>query len=303
MASGNINAPPPFSRRAMLWRTGLATASLLLLPHFAPLLAGPAKRRFKIGACDWSIGQMASQKCFEVARQIGLDGVQISLGTAGDDMKLRKAGIQQEYKAAAKAAGVEFGGLAIGELNNIPYKSEPKAEAWVSDGIDVAQALGIEVVLLAFFGKGDLRNDEPGKVEVIRRLKKVATKAEKAGVVLGLESWLSAEDTLRIMDKVGSPAVKMYYDVCNSTERGHDVHKEIRALGRKNICEFHLKENGSLLGQGKVNFTKVREAIEDIGYEGWLQIENAVPPNADLIASYKANLKFARGLFEDSSKQ
>lgn len=282
----------------MLRRTGLTAASLLLLPHLTPLFAKPTKRHFKIGACDWSLNKRADPKCFEVARQVGLDGVQVSLGTPADDMKLRRAQVQQEYKDAAKTAGVALGGLAIGALNSIPYKSAPQAETWVSDSVDAAQALGIKVVLLAFFGNGDLRDDESGKAEVIRRLRKVAPKAEKADVVLGLESWLSAEDTLRILDQVGSQAVKMYYDVCNSNDRGYDVPKEIRALGKKNICEFHLKENGCLLGQGKVNFAKVREAIEDIGYEGWLHIENAVPPKAELLPSHKANLKFVRELFE-----
>ena len=102
---------------------------------------------------------------------------------------------------------------------------------------------------------------------------------------------------MRIMDRVGSTAVKMYYDVCNSTERGYDVPKEIRWLERKNICEFHLKENGALLGRGKVNFEGVRDAINDIGYEGWMQIEGAVPRGGKLVESYVANLKFLRGLF------
>jgi sugar phosphate isomerase/epimerase len=140
--------------------------------------------------------------------------------------------------------------------------------------------------------------DDAGKEEVIRRLKKVAPKAEKAGVILGLESWMSAEDTMRIMDKVGSPAVKMYYDVCNSTDRGYDICKEIRWLGKKNICEFHMKENGSLLGKGKVDLEKVRNAINDIGYEGWMQIEGAVPPKGDMVQSYIANQKLLRQLFQ-----
>ncbi|MBI5388305.1 MAG: sugar phosphate isomerase/epimerase [Verrucomicrobia bacterium] len=285
------------TRRQMLQRSAQTAASLAFFSQLTPLFAEPVKRRFKIGACDWSIGAMATPKSFEIAKKIGLDGVQISLGTARDDMKLRKPEVQQEFKDAAKAAGVEFGGLAIGEMNNIPYKSDPRTEAWVSDSVDVMQALGIKVVLLAFFGNGDLVNDAAGTDEVIRRLKKVAPKAEKAGVVLGLESWLSAEDTMRIMDKVGSPAVKMYYDVCNSTVRGYDIFKEIRWLGKKNICEFHMKENGYLLGQGKIDLVKVRAAIEDIGYEGWMQIEGAVPSKADLVTSYVANLKCLRELF------
>lgn len=285
------------TRRQMLRRTAQAATALAVGSSFAPLLAATEKRSFKIGACDWSLGKLADPASFEVARQIGLDGVQVSLGTATDDMKLRKPKVQQQFKDAAKKAGVQIASLAIGELNNVPYKSDPRTEAWVLDSVPVMQALGVNVVLLAFFGKGDLVGDPAGTDEVIRRLKKVAPQAEQAGVVLGLESWLNAEDTLRIMDRVGSPAVKMYYDVCNSTDRGYDICKEIRQLGKERICEFHMKENGCLLGKGPVNFEKVRGAMNDIGYAGWMQIEGGLPPNADLAVSYTANLKFLRGLF------
>jgi sugar phosphate isomerase/epimerase len=287
-----------FTRRQMLVRGSQAAAALALASPLAPLFAAPQQRRYKIGACDWSIGKMATPACFEVAKDIGLDGVQVSLGTASDDMRLRQPAVQQEYREAARRHGQEIASLAIGELNSVPYKSDPRTEAWVSDCVDVLQALGVKVVLLAFFGKGDLVGDEAGQAEVVRRLKKVAPKAEKAGVVLGLESWLSAEDTVRLMDRVGSPAVQMYYDVCNSTDRGYDICKEIRWLGKKRICEFHMKENGALLGQGKVDFRRVREAIEDIGYEGWMQIEGALPPKARMLESYVANRKFLQGIFQ-----
>ena len=260
----------------------------------APLFAAPGKRRFKIGACDWSIGKMADPAAFEVAKQIGLDGVQVSLGTVANDMHLRKPEVQQHYHDAAKQAGLEVASLAIGELNNVPYKSDPRTIEWVSDCIDVCKALGVRVVLLAFFSKGDLRDDKAGVDEVVKRLKAVAPKAEKAGVVLGIESWLSAEQHLDILDRVGSKAVQVYYDCCNSNDRGYDIYKEIRQLGRKRICEFHFKENGALLGQGKVDFKKVRAALDDIGYRGWIQIEGAVPPGAKMLESYQANCKFVR---------
>ena len=282
----------------MIKRGAQAAASLAFLSSLAPLLAAPATRKYKLGACDWSIGKMAQPSCFELAKQIGLDGVQVSLGSAADNMKLRQAEVQQQFKEAARKAGQQIASLALGELNNIPYKKDARTETWVSDSVEVMQALGVKVILLAFFGNGDLVGDKDGTAEVVRRLKKVAPKAEKAGVVFGLESWLSAEDTVRIMEAVGSPAVKMYYDVCNSTDRGYDICKEIRWLGKKNICEFHLKENGFLLGKGKVDLQRVRDAIEDIGYEGWMQIEGAVPPKGDLVQSYIANQKFVRGLFK-----
>ena len=90
--------------------------------------------------------------------------------------------------------------------------------------------------------------------------------------------------------------MQVYYDVCNSNDRGYDIYREIRQLGRKRICEFHFKENGALLGQGKVDFKKVRAALDVIGYRGWVQIEGAVPPGAQMLESYQANLKFLRGV-------
>jgi sugar phosphate isomerase/epimerase len=262
----------------------------------APLLDAAQSRRYKIGACDWSIGKMDNPDAFELARQIGLDGVQVSLGTVANDMHLRLPEVQARFKEAARAAGLEVASLAIGELNNIPYKSDPRTISWVSDCIDVCQALGVPVVLLAFFGNDDLRDDKAGIDEVVRRLKAVAPKAEKAGVFLGIESWLNADQHVEILDRVGSSAMRVYYDVCNSNDRGYDIYKEIRQLGKR-ICEFHAKENGSLLGQGKVDFKRVREAMDEIGYTGWIQIEGAVPPGQPILECYRANCRFMRATF------
>src|SRR5689334_2914912 len=134
-------------------------------------------------------------------------------------MKLRQPETQQIFRDAAQTSAVAIAFLAIGELNSVPSKSDPRTEAWVSDCVDVMETLGVKVVLLAFFGAGDLTGDKQGTDEVVRRLKKVAPKAEKKRVVLGLESWLSAEDTMRIIERVGSSAVKMYYDVCGWAKR------------------------------------------------------------------------------------
>ncbi len=279
------------TRRQMLRRAAMAVGGLALTPSLTQRLTATERRRIKIGACDWSIGKLADPGAFAVAKEIGLDGVQVSLGTLANDMHLRRAEVQEQYKAAARASGVEIASLAIGELNEVPYKRDPRTVAWVSDAIDVCTALAGRVVLLAFFGAGDLRDDPSGVDEVVRRLKAVAPKAEKAGVILGLESWLSAEAHEKIMDRVGSPAVQVYYDVCNSNDRGYDIYAEIRRLGKR-ICEVHAKENGALLGQGKVNFPKVRAALDAIGYSGWIQIEGAVPPGKAMLESYRANREF-----------
>ena len=92
-------------------------------------------------------------------------------------------------------------------------------------------------------------------------------------------------------------AVKVYYDVANSTERADDIDKEIRWLGKQGQIASFMKENGKLLGQGRIDFRKVRAALDDIGYRGPMQIEAAVPTGANLIESYIANRKFLQDIF------
>lgn len=283
------------SRRSFLSRTTLAAS---MWPSLAPLWAAPGSRGFKIGACDWSIGKMADPAALDVAKEIGLDGVQVSLGTDANQMSLRTAEVQARYHEAVRRTGQQVASLAIGELNNIPYKSDPRTISWVADAPAAARALDCRVILLAFFGKGDLKGDRAGTDEVVRRLKEAAPKAEKAGAILGIESWLSAAENFAIVERVGSPAVQVYYDVANSEKMGYDIYEEIRWLGKKRvICEFHMKENDAELGSGRVDFRKVRAAIEEIGYSGWMHIEGALPGGKALVPTYAANCRFLRALF------
>ena len=255
------------------------------------------RSRFRIGACDWSLGMRGRTEAFAVAKKLGLDGVQVSMGGVDNDLQLRRPDVQQAYRETSTAAGIQIGGIALDVMNQVPYKSDPRTEQWVSDTVDVAKTLGVRVVLLAFFEKGDLRDDPAGQAEVIRRLKAVAPAAEKNGVVLGIESWLNAADLMRILDAVGSQAVRVYYDLANSTQMGYDILAEIRLLGRERICEFHAKENGFLLGQGRIDFPAVRKALDAIDYTGWLQIEGAVPKGAQMFESHEQNVRFMRTHF------
>jgi sugar phosphate isomerase/epimerase len=256
-----------------------------------------SRSRFNIGACDWSLGQRARTEAMAVAKTLGLDGVQVSMGNLENDLHLRRPEVQRAYREAAAAQQIRVGGIALDVLNQVPYKADPRTEQWVSDSIDCARALDVRVVLLAFFERGDLRNDPDGQAEVIRRLRRVAPRAEERGVILGIESWLSAVDHVRILDSVRSPAVQVYYDVANSTEMGYDIAAEIRELGRARICEFHAKENGFLLGKGRIDFAAVRKAMDDIGYSGWIQIEGAVPKGQPMLESYVENVRFMRAQF------
>jgi L-ribulose-5-phosphate 3-epimerase len=289
--------PVNLSRRQMICRSAQCAAALLFGSRLAPLFAAPNQRGFKVGACEWSL-RKADPSCFEVAKRIGLDGVQVDMGRASDHLKLRRPEIQRAYLDAAKQAGLEIASLALAELNNVALKSEPVAALWLHDAIDVMKALGVRVVLVAQFHNGDLKGDKPGIDRTVAVLKELAPRAEKAGVILGIENYLKAEENLDILDRVGSRAVQVYYDVGNSTDQGYDIYQEIRAL-KDRVCEFHAKDGGFMLGQGRIDFAKVRAAMDDIGYRGWIQIEAAAPN--DLLSDYGTHLRFLRGVFPKSA--
>lgn len=266
-----------------------------------PAGAGPWQRsgaeRYRIGACDWSIGRRGQLEALALGSTLGLDGVQVSMGSLDDDLHLRRPDVQRAYMAAVAEHGISLGGVALDVMNRVPYKSDPRTIQWVVDGIDVAKALGVGVILLAFFEQGDLRDDAAGQAEVVRRLKEAAPRAEAQGVVLGIESWLSATEHIRLLEAIGSPNVQVYYDVANSRQMGYDIYSEIRQLGRERVCEIHAKENGFLLGQGSIDFRQVRAALDDIGFSGWLQIEGSVPKGQAVIDSYTHNVQFMRQIF------
>lgn len=264
-------------RRMLKAGAGVAAGLVLTTSCESPFSRSGSRKGFKLGVCDWTIGQKTNPGSFELAKRIGLDGVQVDFGSGEKELPLFDKDLQAKILAEAAKHDMEIASLAMGVLNGIPYKSDPRTERWVSQAIDVCKAMGVNVVLLAFFAKGDLRNDPPGTDLVVERLKNVAPKAEDAGVALAIESWLNADEHLEIIERVGSPAVKVYYDVGNSHKAGYDIYREIRQLG-KHICEFHAKDYDDLYGKGTIAFKEVRRAMDDIAYRGWIVMEGTKMP-------------------------
>ena len=285
------------SRRHFLSRTTAAAAGLALSPALAPLFADTGKKRwFKIGICEWMLGKN-DPSTMQTSKDLGLDGVQVNMGSVGNNMHLRKPDVQKAYLEAAKKSGTEVSSIGVAEMNNVPLKADPRAEQWLEDSIDVAKGLGVTVILLAFFSKNDLKNDKAGTDKVVQILKQHAPRAEKEGRTFGIESWLSAEEHVDIMDRVGSPAVQCYYDVGNSHKMGYDIYKEVRWLGAKRICEFHAKDYDNVFGKGKVDFREVRKAMDDIGFSGWIQLEGATPKGMDRMDLHRANREHLKAVF------
>jgi L-ribulose-5-phosphate 3-epimerase len=270
--------------------TGLVSS--FSLPAEATKRAG---QRFQIGVCDWTAGKRADPAALDVAKRVGLDGIMALMDYSADRSPLLSPERQKQYRTIAMKLQMGIGGLSLGALSSVPYKSDPRAQQWVADSIEAARGIGTQIVLVPFFGDAaDLKNDRKGTDVVIQRFKEIAPQVEKAGVILGIESWLSAAEHMAILDKVASDAVQVYYDMGNSHKMGYDIYREIRFLGKR-ICQFHAKDYDGLFGQGTINFPAARRAMDDIPFSGWIHIEEGEKPLREEQVGY--NARYLRSVF------
>ncbi len=305
-------------RRQFLKAAGLA-AGILGAGNKAAAAFAPAPAS-RVSMCDWNLGKSCDPELIGLAREAGLRGIQVSVGTAPDRVPLRDESVRRKYLELGRKHGVAFNSVAAGSLlNQIPLKSEPQSAVYVIDAIEAAAALGAKNILIAFFGNGDLRlQDSTGQLRnlhksgsasyeldaqgvnrVVEALRQIAPRAASAGVILGLENTLSAAQNLEIIERIGSPMVQVYYDVGNSTHYGYDVPAELRLLGTERICEIHLKDwKVPLLGSsgGEVDFPAVSEACRAIGFNKWYVLESSGRKDR-FLEDTKANVAFVEKLF------
>jgi sugar phosphate isomerase/epimerase len=282
------------SRRRFLQTGAAATASAAfshqqLVAYAAHVLKTGVK--FKVGVTDWNLRQTVKLESIALAKKIGFDGVQVSIGR---QMQLKDEALQKAFLAESKKVGFPIASLCLDILHVNGLKSDPLGQKWVAESIPIAKAMGVKVILLPFFGKWALQTQ--AEMDFVGdALREIAPAAEKAGVILGLEDTISARDNVRIMERSKSKAVLTYYDVGNSTNNGFNIIEEIRWLGRARICEVHLKDNPNFMGQGKIDFVAVVDALADIGFDKWAQLE-CTAPTGSIENDMDANLKFIRGV-------
>jgi L-ribulose-5-phosphate 3-epimerase len=255
-------------------------------------------RGLKIGVTDWNLKQTGKLEAVQLANRLGFQGVQISLGrqVTNNKLPLDDTELIGQYLQASKKYSIPLDGTCLDVLHVHYLKNDKLGQRWVVDGIRLTKALGVKVMLLPLFGKGALDTQQE-KDFVGDTLREIAPEAERAGVILGLEDTISAEDNVRIMDRARSKAVLVYYDIGNSSKNGFNVTREIDWLGKKRICQMHFKDNPNYLGEGNIDMAGVLRSVSRIGYEGFANLETD-SPSKSVEADMKRNLAYVRKMME-----
>ncbi len=165
---------------------------------------------------------------------------------------------------------------------------------WVSDAIRLSRELGSKTLLLPSFFDCEMKTQTLID-STAAAIKEVAGEAARAGVTLGLENTISARDNLKIMEKVGSRYLKVYYDAQNAKRWGYDPFAEIKMLGASRICQFHIKDNAGYLGEGGFPWDRLMPVILNLGFTGWANLETS-SPSKDVSADMRRNLDYVRRL-------
>jgi L-ribulose-5-phosphate 3-epimerase len=276
------------------WLGAFTAAGLVSRVAFA------AHEKLRIGVTDWNLNLGADPQAVPLAAQLGFAGVQISFGRkiVDDKMPVDHPEVIARYLQLSKQYGIPIDGTCVDRLHDNGLKSDKRAPKWVRDSIRLTKELHSKVLLVPFFGPWALKTqaemDYTGDA-----LRELAPEAEKAGVILGIEDTISAEDNWRMIERARSKNVLVYYDVGNSTEAGFDIVKEIRWLGKDRICQFHLKDNPHYLGEGSIDFAAVMHAIRDIGFSGYANLETDAHPQT-LEADMRRNLMYIRRIMQQA---
>jgi sugar phosphate isomerase/epimerase len=257
----------------------------------------------RVGMTDWNLGERGDITKIALAREIGLDGIQVSLQFPPDGKTptLRDPKTQAAFRQAALENGIQICSLAIGSPGKarLPLHTNPAAAILLAEAVEVARNLGTNNILLPILGDSHIDMTSASQVDTfVAMMKELARYAETHGVVIGLEDWISAEDNIRLLDAIGSDHVAVYYDAHNIVSRVKvkDVYAEPRMLGMR-ISQIHVKNASMLMSDpGKLDWHRMAQEFYDIGYRGWYVLETG-SPTKDLVADTRANIAYVKNTF------
>src|SRR5438045_3610025 len=261
-------------RDAILSAVGAAGIAAIRLP-IRPS-AHPPLGRLKQSASRWCYRNIALPDLCKAGKAMGLAGIDL---LASDDWPVvRQNGLVCSMGYAAIRDDFIPRGfndpanhdLLVGELEQ---------------ALPVAAQHGVPN-LIAMFGNRQGRSDEQATHACITGLRRVAPAAEKAGVTICVELLNSKVDHkdyqgdrtafgANIIEGVGSPRVKLLYDIYHMQIMEGDVIRTIRQHAQ-HIGHFHtggVPGRHEIDGTQELHYHAVARAIADTGFAGYVAHE------------------------------
>ena len=262
--------------------------------------------RYKIGVCDWMILKRQKPGAFPLAKEIGANGVEVDMGSLGKrdtfDNHLADPQIRQQFLNTANQFGLEICSLAMSGFYAQSFAERPTVPRMVQDCIDTMTAMRLKTAFLPLGVPCDLVKHPDLRPAIVTRLKAIAPRAEAAGIVIGIETALDAAGEIKLLDDIGSPAIRSYFNFSNAVQNGRDLIGELRLLGKERICQIHCTDQDGVWLQDdpRIDMPKVKAALDEMGWRGWLVIErsrSAKNPH-NIKWNFGANAAYLKSIFQ-----
>jgi L-ribulose-5-phosphate 3-epimerase len=268
--------------------------------------ATPIVQRYKIGVCDWMINKRQKLGAFKWTKEVGADGVEVDMGSLGKretfDSALADPAVRQQFLDTARDAGLEICSLAMSGFYAQSFAERPTVPRMIQDCIDTMAAMKVKVAFLPLGVMSDLVQRPHLRPAVVERLKQMGPKAEQAGVILGLETALEAAEEVKLLEEIGSPAVRSYFNFSNALQNDRDLCQELRTLGRERICQIHCTDQDGVRLQDdpKIDMPKVKQTLDDMGWSGWLVLERSrdAHRSRDVVWNFGGNTEYLKSIFQ-----
>lgn len=131
---------------------------------------------FNIGVCDWTLNMVHDENVFEKAKALGFDGVQIAFDINNKNQSLVNEEIQERYKIKAAQCNTKICSCAAINFLQTPLAVSNDPVGIFSSYIKAMKNLGIETILLPFFGRGDINPRTTLVSSIVRRIRKTPPK-------------------------------------------------------------------------------------------------------------------------------
>lgn len=265
------------------------------------------KSKYKIGVCDWMILKRQKLGEFQKAAEIGANGILFDMGGLGQrptfENKMFDPVERSKFQAAQKEFNMEIAGVAMSGFyaQNL---AERDIDPMIDDCINTMALMGTKIAFLPLGNEGDLLKHPERRDSIVAKLKVAGIKAKAAGVVIGIETSLDATGELELLKEIGSPGIKIYFNMANALQNNRDVCSELTILGTENICQilFSNKDGVWLENDSAVDVKKVKQTLDKMKYSGWLIIErsrDATRTGAnDVVWNYGANVSYLKSIFQ-----
>jgi len=264
-------------------------------------------QRYKVAVVDLMILKRQKLGAFQLTKDIGADGVEIDMGGLGQretfDNKLAIDSVREQFLNKAKELNLEIPSLSMSGFYAQSFPERRTAVKAVEDCINTMKQMNVKVGFLPLGVKGDLVKYPELRPAVVERLKEVGKIAEQAGVVIGIETSLSATEEVKLLKDIGSPAIQIYFNFANPLEAGRNLYKEMAILGKNRICQIHCTNKDSVWLQNdpQINMNQVRLTLDKMGWSGWLVIErsrDAKDPH-NVKKNFGANTAYVKSIFQE----